>query len=892
MLNMVRRFRKVVETDRMQSPEVRKALVETLFASPLSLLIGGLSGILASVASALVTGDPWIVTIAYVIPTLAMLRIVHCYWAKGLRTGEASRSGEFIYELGAWLYAFSIGALAILALVRTSDGQIHLLTSVVAVGYAAGICARNAARPAIAAGQLALSTLPLTIGLFLFGGTAYSVLGLISLLYIIGMASITAQTYRAVSNAVLNARRNAARWRETLDSIPQMVWSHAPDGSEAYYNRQWDEFTGDQLRSGLIRRIDLVHPDDRERVQSAWENCLLSGADYEAEYRIRRISGEYRWVFSRGRPLRDGGGDIIRWYGSCTDVHDRVLALRALNESETLNRGIIEASPDCVSLLDPSGTVLFANRAAHEAYGSGGQSVLLGRRWGAQIQDSSQDERERAIQEARRGGVGRVSIDSSTSEGEKRCFDALLAPVLDAAGRPAKIVVTSRDVTHQKKIEDEMRWRAAHDYLTTLPNRASFQAQLSERTAAADSPSFALLLLDVDNFKQVNDTQGHDAGDTLLRIVAERLQEIVRPDDFVARLGGDEFALILSGASCADDVGLVAARIEAGLKEPWTHNSRTADCRASIGASLFPDHGTHGPELLKNADIALYTAKAGGGGKTAVFEAGMRAEIQKQYSMISLASAAVRNDLILPFYQPKIDLQTGRVDGFEALLRWRGARGKIHGAETIAAAFEDLSLAANISDAMIDLVLEDVARWQLAGLPFGHVALNVAAAELRLGDFAERLLERLARASVPASSIQVEVTESVFMGRGSDYVERALRLLSANGVAVALDDFGTGFASLTHLKQFPVDIIKIDRSFIGDLTSHAEDTAIVQAVIGLGKSLGIKVVAEGIETGAQRRFLRDLGCPLGQGFLFGKAMSASAAEQRLGATAQARRLAA
>lgn len=365
--------------------------------------------------------------------------------------------------------------------------------------------------------------------------------------------------------------------------------------------------------------------------------------------------------------------------------------------------------------------------------------------------------------------------------------------------------------------------------------------------------------------------------------MSARLRDTLRPDDFVARLGGDEFALILSGVSSASEVVFVGERIATALGKPWMHNGRTADCRASIGASIFPSDGNEGPELLKSADIALYTAKASGGGKVAVFEAGMREEIQKQYSMISLARSVVQQDRILPFYQPKIDLQTGTIDGFEALLRWRDSGGKVHGAETIAAAFEDLSLAADISDTMIDLVLADVVRWRDAELPFGHVAINVAAAELRRGNFAERLLERLAAASVSPASVQVEVTESVFMGRGADYVERALKILSANGVAVALDDFGTGFASLTHLKQFPVDLIKIDRSFIDDLASDGADTAIVQAVVGLGRSLGMKVVAEGIETASQQRFLRDLGCPLGQGFLFGKAMSASFTEQILGA---------
>ena len=881
-MRILERLGQAIEADRSQSPEVRKALVAALFASPLSLFIGAIVGSLTAIVSAMVTGDAWIDGFAFAIPAIGMARVLHCTHEKGLRTGAASSRGELLYELGAWSYSGAIGALAFVALLRTADPGVHLLTSCVAIGYAAGICARNAARPLIAIGQLTLASLPVTIALFVLGGTTQWTLGFISLLFIGGMMSVTAQTYLAISSALLSARRSAASARETLDSIPQMVWSHAADGSDEYYNRQWDAFAGEGLRTGDIERLDLVHPDDRERVTKIWLECLDLGRDYEAEYRIRHRSDGYKWVISRGRPTRDAEGRIVRWYGSCTDIHDRVIALQALNDSEALNRGIIEASPDCVSLLDEKGIVLFVNRAAQKVYGLGDPEPLLGELWGARLEGVTLGERDAALEEARRGGIGRVSISGPDPEGETRWFDSLLAPVLDSKGRPSKIVVTSRDVTQQKLVEDEVRWRAAHDYLTGLPNRASFQAQLSDRTAAPEFwRHFALLLLDVDNFKQVNDTQGHDAGDALLRVVAERLGDIIRPDDFVARLGGDEFALILSGVTSAEEVALVADKISAGLKTPWTHNGRTADCRASIGASLFPRHGSNAPELLKNADIALYTAKVGGGGRAAVFESSMRAEIQRQYSMISLARSAVENERIVPFYQPKIDLMTGEVDGFEALLRWRDSSGGIHGAETIAAAFEDISLAAGISDMMIDLVLADVARWQKAGLPFRHVAINVAAAELRRGDFAERLLERLAASSVPTNVIQVEVTESVFVGRSADYVHSALKLLSAEGVAVALDDFGTGFASLTHLKQFPVDIIKIDKSFIGDLASDGEDTAIVQAVVGLGRNLGMKVVAEGVETPSQEQFLRELGCPLGQGYLFGKAMSARFKEQRL-----------
>jgi EAL domain-containing protein (putative c-di-GMP-specific phosphodiesterase class I) len=317
------------------------------------------------------------------------------------------------------------------------------------------------------------------------------------------------------------------------------------------------------------------------------------------------------------------------------------------------------------------------------------------------------------------------------------------------------------------------------------------------------------------------------------------------------------------------------------LHEPCFHEGKLLECRASVGASLFPRHGSGPGDLLKAADLALYVAKSSGRGTLRMFEASMRAETQRRNSMISLARRALTDDLIVPHYQPKVELASGRVAGFEALLRWQHPRHGLQMPDSIKAAFEDPNLAAEISDRMIDRVLADVGDWLKAGVEFGHVAINSAAAEFRRGDFAERLLERMDAASIPHRCIQLEVTETVFLGRGAEYVERALQTLSAAGVAIALDDFGTGFASLSHLKQFPVHIIKIDRSFVRDLQLDGGDGAIVDAVISLGKSLRIDVVAEGIETAAQHDTLLALGCRYGQGFLYGKAEPAQAIDAML-----------
>jgi diguanylate cyclase (GGDEF)-like protein len=445
--------------------------------------------------------------------------------------------------------------------------------------------------------------------------------------------------------------------------------------------------------------------------------------------------------------------------------------------------------------------------------------------------------------------------------------------IRDENGCALRTVGAIQDLTERQRAEEKIRWSATHDPLTELPNRLLFQERLAGaiHSAHASGTKLALLHLDLDHFKQVNDAIGHDAGDLLLKTFAQRLREVVRAGDTVARLGGDEFAVILRGVRTEAELTPLVASILERIKEPFVYASRILDCRASIGASLYPEHGADPDELLRNADAALYMAKAGARGGLELFRQSMRAELQKRESMVSIARDAVRNERIVPFYQPKIELRTGTHSGLEALLRWRHpGRGGIQLPATISAAFEDLDVAAEISDRMIAAAIVDMRRWLDAGIDFGHVAVNASAAEFRRGDFGESVLERLSQAGVPTRYFQLEVTETVFLGRGAEHVESALKLLSMSGVRIALDDFGTGYASLRHLKQFPVDVIKIDRSFVAGMEEEPDSFAIVRAVINLGRSLNIEVVAEGVETPDQCRRLQSLGCDYGQGFLFSR----------------------
>ncbi len=547
---------------------------------------------------------------------------------------------------------------------------------------------------------------------------------------------------------------------------------------------------------------------------------------------------------------------------------------QALKQSEHFNRTINEASPDCVSLLDVEGKVVFSNEAALRAYGIRSDSDLVGRPWGSRLDPSAAAARDAALAAARAGGVGRITLSLAGAAGELLWFESLVSKLTDAEDQLNRFIVMSRDITEQKRVEQQVRWTASHDAMTQLPNRALFQARLDQLTAEGDRADFALLLLDIDDFKQVNDTLGHDAGDALLTTVGDRLRNAVRPEDFVARLGGDEFAIILEGVRSEAGATSAGAKILESLREPWIYAGRVSDCRVSIGVSIARMHG-HASELLKNADIALYAAKMQERGQLALFQPKMRADMQRRSSKISVARHALEEGLIVPFYQPKVDLRNGGLIGFEALLRWRHPTHGIQLPSTIDAAFEDHELAQQLTDRILSQSLADMRRWLDAGVEFGHVAVNLAAADFKQREFAERLLERLDSCSIPRSCLQVEVTETVFLGRGAEYVERALKTLSAGGIRIALDDFGTGYASLSHLKQFPVDIVKIDRSFLEELHKDEHNAAIVRTVVSLGRSLDLDVVAEGVETAVQEDYLISQGCRFAQGYLYGKAMPAT-----------------
>ncbi|MBP1862348.1 putative bifunctional diguanylate cyclase/phosphodiesterase [Rhizobium herbae] len=415
------------------------------------------------------------------------------------------------------------------------------------------------------------------------------------------------------------------------------------------------------------------------------------------------------------------------------------------------------------------------------------------------------------------------------------------------------------------------------DALTSLPNRARFNQALLEY-ASGTYGTWGILLADMDNLKLVNDTFGHTTGDDLIQIVAQRIASVVTAEK-TFRIGGDEFAVIVQDTPPLN-LSTEAAKILAVLKEPARCNGHVIVPGVTIGGSLA-DRGDRPDQVRQCADVALYHAKERNRGQFIEYVSGLGTAFTRRFRAIRDVSLALAEDRIDAHYQPIIRLDTGEVVGFEALCRMTTASGDIIAAANFHEATKDAHVAADLTQRMLSRVATDVRRWLDMGLPFQHVGINLAAADFHAGNLQERLCAVFSDAGVPLKHIILEVTESVYLGQRDHVVADEIKALRARGMRVALDDFGTGFASLTHLLTVPVDIVKIDKSFVERLVPGDAAAIIVEGVMGIANKLGLRVVAEGIETDAQLRQLLEFGCTLGQGYLFSKAVNRDAATSLL-----------
>jgi diguanylate cyclase (GGDEF)-like protein len=467
--------------------------------------------------------------------------------------------------------------------------------------------------------------------------------------------------------------------------------------------------------------------------------------------------------------------------------------------------------------------------------------------------------------------VGLAETDVFASIGYTRRLYFLAAAMMSILVLAFMAMLVRRQIAMQRA-RDKL-WETANvDALTKLANRNRLNDTVNAIVAnpSAKNERFALLLFDLDNFKFINDTLGHEAGDIVLRTAAKRIKRTSRDAYFVARLGGDEFAVVLRNPSSQGEIEDTAQRILQALQQRVNYRGHGVQLSTSIGIACFPDHSSTWNDVFRAADLALYRAKRDGRNRFAVFHPEMLVEAENQFRLLESVRLALKRDHVVPFYQAKVAIKTGEVVGFEAVARIVHYDGRVDLPEHFVSTLADAEISRAFGLRMVERVARDMRTWQELGLDIKGVAINVSTTELRAGDYAERVLAILEANRIPAQRFEVEVTETAAFDDETSSIRRNLDILSTHNISIALDDFGTGFASLTHLKSLPISQVKIDQSFVANILTDTECRAIVDATVRLSHSLGKIVVAEGVESRAQLAAVGKLGCDIAQGFLFSK----------------------
>jgi diguanylate cyclase (GGDEF)-like protein/PAS domain S-box-containing protein len=536
---------------------------------------------------------------------------------------------------------------------------------------------------------------------------------------------------------------------------------------------------------------------------------------------------------------------------------------------------LLEAVGLSIIATDLEGKVLYWNRGAQELYGWSSEEALGRNLRDLTVPEELLDQAEEVRSELRAGRTWSGEMLLRRKDGSRVPILGTATPIFDERGNLAGMIGVSIDISERKALEAELERRASHDLLTGLPNRRAFVDRLGQallRTRRRKSTKVGVLFMDLDGFKSVNDSLGHEAGDRLLVALAERLKNRLRPEDALARFGGDEFAVLLESVEDPSEPIRVAQRIAQSLREPFAVNDHQVSVSTSVGITLGTAHANDDPEgMLREADAAMYRAKEQGPGRYAVFDPVMQTRVHERLELEAELRRALEQEEFVLYYQPIVSLRDGSVVGFEALLRWQHPeRGLLQPSAFVPLA-EETDLIVPMGRWVLEEACQQAKRWEEEHPLASHMTMevNLSSKQLTRRELTRSVGEALRRADLEAHTLALDMTETVFI-RASEAKTRALDALKKLGVRLGLDDFGTGYSSLSYLKRLPLDRVEVDRSFVKGLGDNATDTALVQIIIDLCHTLGVEVLAEGVETFDQATLLRDMGCDLGQGYYFAR----------------------
>ncbi len=681
-------------------------------------------------------------------------------------------------------------------------------------------------------------------------------------------------------SSIKSLANNRVRMLDSLlDNLEGMVYCNLVDleWTMIFVSKGCQELTGYSVEGLIFNKLisyeRITHEDDRSFVRTAISQAIQQHTRFEIEYRIKHSDGHIVWVCERGNPIYDEHGDVQAIEGYIQDISERKNAEQSLRDAETRFRSIFENSIEGIFQTTPNGRYLIVNPALARMYGYSSPEHLMSALNNIQQQlYVSPSRREDFVQMmADYGHVKNFESQVYRQDGSIIWISESARMVHDDSGRLLYYEGTVEDVTDRKSYEQRIEYQATHDSLTGLPNRYMLNDRLQQHINFADryQTRLAVAFLDLDQFKLINDSMGHEAGDQLLITISDRLVSCIREADTVARLGGDEFVILLSNIQKLDDIALSMQRILTAVAETCSINGLEFVTSCSVGVSIYPDNGDDPNTLIKNADTALHMAKQAGRNRYQLYTQELNERLTERVMMeYRLRLALERNEFLL-HYQPKIDFSTGLISGAEVLIRWQPPGEELIPPIKFIEIAEETGLIEKIGEWVIITACHEAKALQAKlGRPV-PIAVNVSPRQFRQSNLADKIKNILESTGLAPSLLTLEITESLLVDNPQKFID-TLHALKCIGVKLAVDDFGTGYSSLAYLKDFPVDWLKIDKAFVSTLESEPSNAAILNAIIVLGHSLGIKVIAEGVETAYQHKYLQEIGCDELQGYYFSK----------------------
>lgn len=673
-------------------------------------------------------------------------------------------------------------------------------------------------------------------------------------------------------------QQSEQRFRLTTQAGKSGVWDWDLQTDDIHLDPYLKEMLGYQdheIRNHMDDWSRHVFPDDLDKIKVVVKEVLENPhRDLYVEHRMMHKDGHVLWLLAHGSVILDSYNKPIRMVGTDTDITARKQAERSLIESENQLRTLIDTLPDLVWLKDADGAYLACNAKFESLFGVS-ERDLIGKTDYDFVDRELADLFRSTDQEAI--ALGRANVNEEEvpyADGHKELLEMTKTPMFDVDGALIGVLGVGRDITERKKAEEKILYQAHYDNLTDLPNRFLSLDRLSQllNESQRDNKQVAVFFLDLDDFKKVNDSLGHDSGDQLLVEAAKRLKALVRSCDSVGRLGGDEFIVLVSNLDKAADATPVVENLIQQFRKPFSIHDRELLLTTSVGIAIYPQDGKTATALLRSADAAMYHAKELGRNNYSYFTQEMNRDLSRRLELEEQLHGALERSEFEVYYQPKITVSDGRIVGAEALLRWFNPQlGKVSPGEFIPIT-EQTGLIVPLGKFVLLQAMKQAAFWKKRIKQDFRIAVNISPRQFRDEGLLNSIQDAIKKSGLSGEMLELEITEGVLMS-GHAQIDSLLAAINNLGVNFAMDDFGTGYSSLNYLRRYPFDVVKIDQSFIRDITMDPADRELIGAAIAMAHGLNLKVVAEGVETAEQFAFLKEINCDYAQGYLFGRPMT-------------------